>query len=110
MKSRVLSKVEGRIRKVDVLRNTYGLGIRETEGVGCNWKACDGVWCGGVGERVLERRERASMRLGRRLMGVRSHLSLGYSRRADLSLSREGPTQAVGAGTRGRSSRAWVEK
>ena len=55
MKSRVLSKVEGRIGKVDVLRNTYGLGIREALRV---WDAIGRPvmeWCGGVGERVLER-------------------------------------------------------
>ena len=30
MKSKVLSKVEGRIKKVKVLRSAYGLGIKET--------------------------------------------------------------------------------
>ena len=74
MKSRVLSKVEGRIRKVDVLRNTYGLGIREALRV---WDA--------IGRPVMEygaevwanaywrEGERALMRLGRRLMGVRKN-------------------------------------
>jgi len=72
MKSRVLSKVEARIKKVDVLRNTYGLGIKEAMRV---WDA--------VGRPVLEYGaevwanaywkdgERALMRLGRRLIGVR---------------------------------------
>ena len=70
----VLSKVEGRIKKVDVLRNTYGLGIKEALRV---WDA--------IGRPVMEygaevwanaywrEGERALMRLGRRLIGVRKN-------------------------------------
>ena len=48
------------------------------------------------------------MRLWRKLVERKNVLATGI---ADLSLSRgEGPTQAVGAGTHGRSSRALGER
>jgi hypothetical protein len=72
MKGRILGKVEGRIKKVEMLRNTYGLGIKETLRV---WEAIGRpvmeygaeVWAGGK----WAEGERAMMRMGKRLIGMR---------------------------------------
>jgi hypothetical protein len=72
MKEKVLSKIEGRIKKVELLRSTYGLGLRETMRV---WEVVGRpvmeygaeVWASNgwtEGEKVL-------MRLGKRLIGMR---------------------------------------
>ena len=49
VKKRVLSKIEGRVRKVEMLRVTFGLGTKEA----LSWTSGDGIWSG-VGHRWME--------------------------------------------------------
>jgi len=45
MKSKVMAKVEGRIKKVDVFEEYARIGDQGgNAGVGCDWQTGDGIW------------------------------------------------------------------